>query len=282
MTLDVAVLVSRGRHPASGRARRADADARALELAMCLDPASVDVVHAGDANEAALADYLGMGIERLTVLAQSADADPMPSLVAYLEERRPALVLAGTRAERGECSGFVPYAVAEALGYGLAPGIVGMTPVDHRVELLQALPRGQRRVISAALPLVVTVDRSAPMPRQVAYVAARRGDISVVRCDEVADDERLAWERRPARRRGRRLVAAQASSAAERLAAVSEMRAGEGRLMADSAPAEAARAIRDYLVDEGILDAGPASPGVPADMGTSTPSALPANGARSD
>ena len=40
MTIAIAVLVSVGRHPASGRARRADRDARAIELALRLSPSA--------------------------------------------------------------------------------------------------------------------------------------------------------------------------------------------------------------------------------------------------
>jgi electron transfer flavoprotein beta subunit len=45
----VAVLLSVGRHPASGRTRRAPLDARALELALRLPDADISAVHAGDA-----------------------------------------------------------------------------------------------------------------------------------------------------------------------------------------------------------------------------------------
>ena len=56
MTLTIAVLVSVGRHPASGRARRADRDARALELALRLSPSARPlVIHAGDPARAGLA-----------------------------------------------------------------------------------------------------------------------------------------------------------------------------------------------------------------------------------
>jgi electron transfer flavoprotein alpha/beta subunit len=49
MPLDVAVLLSVGRHPASGRSRRADLDARALELALRLgNSVRLHAIHAGD------------------------------------------------------------------------------------------------------------------------------------------------------------------------------------------------------------------------------------------
>ena len=63
MAIDVAVLLSVGRHPASLRNRAAAADARALELALRLgDGVRIRALHAGDPAEPALRDYLAMGI----------------------------------------------------------------------------------------------------------------------------------------------------------------------------------------------------------------------------
>ncbi len=59
--LEVTVLVSIGRHPVTGRARRADQDARGVELARSLADAEVSLLHAGElaeASEPALRGYL--------------------------------------------------------------------------------------------------------------------------------------------------------------------------------------------------------------------------------
>lgn len=49
--IDVAVLVSIGRHPTTGRARRAEQDARGLELALAMEAelpgTRISVLHAG-------------------------------------------------------------------------------------------------------------------------------------------------------------------------------------------------------------------------------------------
>lgn len=255
MTIAIAVLVSVGRHPASGRARRADRDARAVELALRLSPAVRPlVIHAGDPREPALRDYLGMGIDRLTVLDLPADADPIPALVEYLKKVRPQLVLAGTGAEAGECSGVVPYALAAALDAAIAADIAEIVLAGDRLDLLQALPRGRRRRLSTALPAVVTVGSAAPPARPFAYGPARRGRIEVVRAAAVPDAERAVWQLRPARPRPKRLkVASGGGSAAERLRAATEIAAGRGRLLVDPPPADAALAIWDYLRDEGIV-----------------------------
>ncbi len=253
MALEVAVLVSLGRHPASGCGRRADADARALELALGLAGARVQAIHAGAADAPALRDYLGMGLARLTVLEVPSEADPVPALTEYLEAAPPDLVLAGLRAEGGEDSGFVPYLLAEALGMALAPGIVELGLEDGRARMLQALPRGRRRILTAPLPLLATVPVAAPPARLSAFGPARRGRIEPVTATAAPDEARAGWEERPARRRPKRLKVMSKGSAADRVKAVTEMQAGKGRLLTDVGPEEAAEAIYDYLVEEGIL-----------------------------
>jgi electron transfer flavoprotein beta subunit len=57
----------------------------------------------------------------------------------------------------------------------------------------------------------------------------------------------------PAHPKPRRLKLATAGSAADRLRAATEIQAGRGRLLVDPPPQEAAAAIYDYLLDEGIL-----------------------------
>ena len=262
MGLDVAVLVSLGRHPASGRPRRADLDARAVELALALGPSAenirLHVIHAGDPSEPALREYLGMGVESLTVLDIPAEADPLPALVEHLRRLRPGLVLTGGKAEAGPCSGFLPYALAAALEYALAPAVVAIEIEGGRARLLQALPRGRRRTLEAPLPLVATVDRAAPRARLAAYGPARRGRIEALPGAAETDPWRAAWREQPARPRPKRLRGATGSSAAERLRALAETPAGRGQVLVDPAPDEAARAIRDYLVAEGILRPQPA------------------------
>ena len=49
--LEVAVLVSVGRHPVTGRARRADQDARGVELTLSLAGARISLLHAGALDE---------------------------------------------------------------------------------------------------------------------------------------------------------------------------------------------------------------------------------------
>ena len=79
--LEVVSLVSLGQHPVSGRLRRAEQDARALELCLALErqsapgAVSLSAWHAsgseialGSEQDQALRGYLGMGLESLTLV----------------------------------------------------------------------------------------------------------------------------------------------------------------------------------------------------------------------
>ena len=252
--LEVAVLLSVGRHPASGRARPADLDARALQLALSLaDVARVHAIHAGDPDQPALRDYLGMGIDSLTVLAL--DGDVSGALADHLKLLRPAVVLAGHRAECGEASGMLPYVIAQTLHAQLVADAVSITLRGDSARVIQAQPRGGRRALRVALPLVVTVDRAAPQPRMSAFGPAQRGQIRTIAVDPVSRALSIPpdWLERPARVRPRRLPRVQ-GSAAERLRSIQVVRAGSGARRIDADPVQAAQAIWQYLREQGLVE----------------------------
>ena len=113
MTIPTVVLVSIGIHPASQRPRRAEQDARAVEMGLQLAGDDLHVLHAGNPHEPALRAYLGMGLAQLQVLEQPPQADAVPVLRDYLREAGVQLVLTGNQAETGEGSGMLPYLLAE-------------------------------------------------------------------------------------------------------------------------------------------------------------------------
>ncbi len=254
MSIDIAVLLSIGRHPASGRSRRAEMDARALDLALGLG-GRIHAIHAGDPGEPALRDYLGMGVGMLTVLRQPEGSDVLPALAKHLALLRPSLVLTGSSAEQGPGSGLLPYLLARELDLPLLPAIAGIAVNGGLADALQVLPRGRRRRLRAELPVILTMDRAAPAPRQSAYARARRGRIEVV--DMPAGPAFVSEAREiAARPRPRRLKIMTGGSAAERLRAATELQAGRGRLMVGPPASEAARAIMEYLQAEGIFAGG--------------------------
>lgn len=254
--LRVAALVSVGKHPGSGRARRADQDARAVEMGLALAPEGLEVVHAGDANESVLRDYAGMGLKAVKVIEQPANADAVPALSEYLSADLPDIILTGVRAESGESSGMTAYLLGEKLGLPVVTRVAEIrTVTDGHAEVLQALPRGQRRALRVALPFVASVDSAAAPARQSAYGPAMRAQLeSDQRGIEIVDSVREEWSESPARKRPKRLKVVKAKTAADRFKAATAKATGDGgAVMRDESAAEKAKAIFDLLIEEGVL-----------------------------
>lgn len=256
--LNVAVLVSVGQHPLTARARRADQDSRAVEMALTLENASVSLLHAGQQNsdhEEAIRGYLGMGINSVSLIEQQPHADVIPALANALRASAPQLVLTGTRAETGEASGVTPYLLAEALGWPIITGLAAVEKVEQGViTVLQALPRGKRRRLRIRLPALATVDSSAPAARQSAFGPARRGELAHQKAASELDEALSTWQLQPARKRPKRLKIVKSSSARDRFkAAAAKSGGGGGQTLNDVTPEQGAEAIFKLLKEEGVL-----------------------------
>ncbi|MDH3689279.1 MAG: electron transfer flavoprotein subunit beta [Gammaproteobacteria bacterium] len=253
MNPNAVALVSIGCQPASGRPRRASMDARALELGLKLVGDHLSLLHAGDPDHPVLRDYLGMGVSQLSVLCLPPSADVVPTLVYHLRDEGADIVLTGQQAEGGEDSGMVPYLLGESLGMAVVANVVEISLGDGAAQVLQALPRGQRRELLVRLPFIAAVGQAAPAPRQVAFARSRRGHILKMDPAVVQIDDRQRGDRRPARRRPKRLQTAPAGGAADRLKAASGMQTGGGRVLQNLDPDAAAHAIFSYLVEHGVI-----------------------------
>lgn len=253
--VQVVSLVSVGAHPTSGRARRAEQDARGVELGLQLAGDNLQVLHAGDAREPALRAYLGMGLERLHVLEQPPGADALPALIDYLRNCPAQVVLTGSHAEAGEGSGMLPFLLADSLGWPLITGLAEVESLGNGTAVvLQALPRGQRRRLKVRLPFLATVDDAAPKPRQSAYGPAQRGILSADQV-EVVDDELLTGDAlQLAKPRPKRLKVIKAKSGADRMkAATAKASGGAGQVLKGLTPEEGAAAILKLLLEEGVV-----------------------------
>lgn len=255
----VCILVSTGRNPVSGRPRRAAMDARAVELGLRIVPGdAITLLHAGAKENPALHEYLGMGISRLTCMSVQADWDVLPSLLSWLQKKRPALILCGMTSETGDCSGTLPYRLSHALQMPLVPSICDIKPDEHGTQFLQALPGGHRRLIRVSGPAVATVSLLGPCPRLPTLARARRGELSIVPGINAPDD-RSHWVERATRQRPTRILQAVAGSAAERLRSLRgetvSTTAGESSPapLSGLSPEAAASRIIGYLQQHGLL-----------------------------
>ncbi|AOM02341.1 MULTISPECIES: hypothetical protein [Cobetia] len=281
--LEVVSLVSLGQHPVSGRLRRAEQDARALELCLALErqsapgAVSLSAWHAsgskiapGSEQDQALRGYLGMGLESLTLVApdslkavdslEASDSqyvvDVWPLLVTRLKQAAPQLVVCGGQSETGEGSGLLPHLLAESLGWPLVEGIVAIESCDGaHLTALQALPRGQRRRLRVKLPALVSVDAAAPAARQSAFAQARRGELASLASGELAHDAVAeAFSVAPARKRPKRLKRIKAISARDRFkAAAAKAEGGSGKRLEGVSAEEGAAEILKLLREEGVL-----------------------------
>jgi electron transfer flavoprotein beta subunit len=254
--LTICTLISTGKHPDSLRVRRAEQDARAVELALRISPDHSQVIHAGNPQEESLRSYAGMGLNRIRVLVQQDKTDVVPVLRDYLLLEKPDIILTGIRSESGESSGMVPYLLAEQLGCPLIAGIADIVSIqDGIAEVLQALPRGQRRSLKVNLPFVATVDMAAPEPRQSAFGPATRAQLEPLQPTIQTTDEVWAnWTASPAKKRPKRLKVVKAKTAADRFkAATAKAQSTGGKVIRDQSTADMARAVFDLLLEEGVL-----------------------------
>ncbi|WP_417538155.1 electron transfer flavoprotein subunit beta [Marinomonas sp.] len=253
--VNVVSLVSIGRHPQSGRSRRAEQDGRAVELGLSLVGEALTVVHVGKDQDPVLRQYAGMGLPSMTVLSQGKECDALPVLTSFLKAQLPSVVLTGVRSESGESSGMLPYLLAEALGWPLVPRVAEILHIkDGQAEVLLALPRGQRRSVQVTLPFIASVDNAAQEARQTAFGPGLRATLHVETVDSVVDDAAIQWEMSAAKPRPKRLKVVKAKTAADRMkAATAKPVGGGGKIMKNETPAEKAQAIFDLLLEEKVV-----------------------------
>lgn len=245
--MKIIVLLSAGRHPASGRPRPVPVELQAIGLARTLPRFERLGLHAGNHDPAVL-DALGHGLDVVTILSMAPDHDPLPALVAEIRAQMPDLVIAGRRGMGDSDSGLLPYRIAQACAMPIVADAISLAAEVGRIEIIQALPRGARRRVIAPIPAVVTVHEAAPAPPPFIHRARLAGEIVERRAPAGATAFQISTEIRPYRARPKLIGdGASTGSAEERLRAATETTGGVGRLMVGPTPEEAAAAIIDYV-----------------------------------
>lgn len=255
LNVNIVSLVSIGRHPQSGRSRRAEQDGRAVELGLKLVGDNLAVVHAGHSEEPVLRQYAGMGLNELTVLSQDANGDALPLMYDFLSQSDANVLLMGIRSENGESSGMLPYLLAEKLGWPLLSRVADIVHINaEEAQVLLALPRGQRRSVTVSLPFIATIDNAAGEARQSAFGRGLRAKINVIENQRTIDDTVSTWTIRPAKPRPKRMKVVKAKTAADRFkAATAKSIGGGGKIMKNETATEKAQAIFDLLLEEKVI-----------------------------
>jgi electron transfer flavoprotein beta subunit len=250
-SLRIAVLVSVGRNPVSGQARAARNDAAALELARSLG-GSVTVIHAGDAAEAALQDYLALGADSVEVLAVEAGQDVVPALAWRLAGFE--LILTGTRAEGGQDSGMLPYLISAKLGLPLVGQALGLEVTGTSAEVTQFLPKGKRRRVGVMLPAVVAVHPMVPVLPRYAFARRLAGKIVPRPIAVATEAASSAWRSEPATRKPLKFKAAEKRSGHTRMLSAIASESKGGAVLSAGTPEEKAQAILAYLREHRLIE----------------------------
>jgi electron transfer flavoprotein beta subunit len=251
----LAVLVSVGRHPVSGTPRYSRNDAAALELGRKLageHGAQLDVLHAGDAANPALVDYLALGARKVEVL----ECGPGDDAVAPLAERLAGydLVLTGTRAEGAFDTGLLPYQLAARLDVGLAGTAVDIEVANGEAVIRQFLPKGLRRKVAVRLPALVAVHPLANAQPRYAFARQQAGSIAPLRVAVRASADSAAWRTGPVERKPVKLAAAEKRSGHARMLSATTTESRGGNVVIEGSSVEKAQVILAYLREHQLID----------------------------
>jgi electron transfer flavoprotein beta subunit len=247
MSINAAALVSAGKNPTSGQARHCCNDSLAMQLGLNLT-SNIKVLHAGDANNLALQDYLALGAKQIDVI--HAD-NIVENLAAQLNNTD--LILTGTRAENGEDSGLLPYLLAAKLNLPIVAGALEISPSAGEVEILQFLPKGARRRVKVKLPAVVIVHPLAAVQLRFVHVQQNLGRIVTLPASSNSSANGEQWRTEIARK-PIKLKAHTVQTGHERLMDAISSKTKDGAVVNEGNCVEKAQVILAYLREHQLIN----------------------------
>jgi electron transfer flavoprotein beta subunit len=251
----IAVLVSTGRHPTSGVPRHCRDDSLALTIGIDLSQTKatkLEVLHAGNANNSALMDYLALGADQINVIPTEPNTDIVESIAERLVDTD--LILTGSRAENGQNSGLLPYLLAEKLNIPIVSNVLEIRNIGDKLEVLQFFPKGKRRRVTVNLPAVIAIHPLAPVELRYAYVRQQQGKIiALTKPTNVAVESHLQWDVAPKLRKPIKLKAPENLTGHERLLAAITSENKGGTVVNDGNCVEKAQVILSYLREHQLI-----------------------------
>ncbi len=251
----IAVLVSAGKHPVSGQPRHCRNDSLALQMGLDLTKdltKELTVLHAGEPDNPALQDYLALGAPQIELVP--ATENMVENLAAQLSNTE--LILTGTRAENGEDSGLLPYLLAAKLNLPIVADALEIMISENSLEILQFLPKGQRRRVLMSLPALVAVHPSAAVTLNFIYARQNLGRINTSNFDSTpssAAAKPSQWRTSPPRK-PIKLVASTTLTGHERLMVAISSKAKGGAVVNEGNNVEKAQVILAYLREHQLID----------------------------
>ncbi len=238
----ITVLVGSRQHPVSGRPARSKADAKAVSLALSLPGKPVNLLTAGDMDDAVARDYLALGATNITVVTGAGDACSM--LAPRLQDV--PWILTGTRGADEAGGNVLPFQLGAALKRPVITQVVAVEDQGTHWIVTQALPKGARRRLKVAAPAVIAISEAAPVTVRHALAAQMQG-----RIERAAGSDAPAASVTPVlQARAKRRAVLQASIAqsghARMLGAIDTPASG-GQVVRTGSPEYKAQVILDYL-----------------------------------
>jgi electron transfer flavoprotein beta subunit len=248
MSIRIAALVSAGKHPTSGQARHCRNDSLALQIGLSLT-SNIKVLHAGDANNPALQDYLALGAKQIEVVAAD---NVVENLAAQL--KNVDLILTGTRAENGQDSGLLPYLLAAELKLPIVASALEISPSAGELEVLQFLPKGARRRVKVKLPAVLVVHPLAAATLHYSHAQQNLGRINTLQASNSNNAADITQWRTEAARKPVKLVAKTVQTGHERLMDAISSKVKGGAVVNEGNSVEKAQVILNYLREHRLID----------------------------
>jgi len=257
----ISVLVSVGAHPISGVARYSRNDALGLAMGLKLaknQTAQLNILNAGDPNNAVLSEYLALGAPCVQVAQTSEDEDAVQILATHLTQSD--LIITGSLAECGESSGLLPYLLAEKLEMPIVANVLEINAVENGLEVLQFLPKGKRRRIHVTLPALVAVHPLAAAELNYAHAQKLTGKIEVsLRNNGNFNLKSTSWDNLPNYHRPVKLKARDEKygiykSGHERMTASLVTESKNGHVVIEQNSVEKSQVILRYLREHHLID----------------------------
>lgn len=258
----VIALVSVAHHPLSGKEIYSTNDTRALELAMGIKALNHKVVHVGDKGCPALSGYLGMGITKIHCIDNrnkdkksiSTTIDVCNLLAGFLKAEIPDIVVCGSKAQSGESSGLIPYILAKELKIPVISGVLAVKLNEKKVNILQFLPMGKRREITAKPPFILAVHQATPLKIKYAWARAKKGNVSQTNANAVNLASLFdGWKNSPLQKGRKRLTINSDKSGFERMQRSVAISSSGGKIIKSESSLDKAKVVYDLLKEKKLI-----------------------------